>query len=148
LSILTKEELEAMRKRAEAATPGPWYVDVFGDEVRSNESDLSVAYDITDEANAEFIAHAREDIPKLLAEIERLNDVIKQLTETTESFLEDKHFYMEELRKANAEIERYKKSLENIELLEPKDMSDESKFIAALYYAKIALEGDADADEV
>jgi hypothetical protein len=46
------------------------------------------------------------DVFELLAEIERLNGVIKQLTETTESFLEDKYFYMEELRKADAEIER------------------------------------------
>lgn len=87
---ITPEELTAIRERAEKATPGPWgwsdakvrdgkYVFVpqgsylagtlimFGDTYENGEQD------------ADFIAHAREDIPRLLdaleaafAEIERL----------------------------------------------------------------------------
>src|SRR5690625_2575930 len=86
------EELEAIRKRAEVATTAPWKVesgefsgdnwlitytgaDVDGveyfvttDSVRGSEMDGDTASD------AQFIAHARTDIPKLLAEIDRLSN--------------------------------------------------------------------------
>lgn len=76
-------DLDAIRKRAEAATPGPWYLE------RHDQEDGSIAYEVwshepyyriistTDEDNeknvynaknvADFIAHAREDIPALLS---------------------------------------------------------------------------------
>ena len=50
------DRLEEIRSRAEAATPGPWEIGVTYNHGR----------------NATFIAHAREDIPYLLAEVERL----------------------------------------------------------------------------
>lgn len=80
MTLLTKEELEAIQKRAEAATPGPWfwlddgrlYSDsadkVIGEVIEGKDETW---FDIFD-TNAEFIAHAREDIPKLLVVIERL----------------------------------------------------------------------------
>jgi hypothetical protein len=87
---ITAAELAAIRERAEKATSGPWgwsdakvrdgkYVFVpqgsyladtlimFGDTYENGEQD------------AEFIAHAREDIPRLLDEIERLQRVIAAL---------------------------------------------------------------------
>ena len=51
---MTTQEIEAIRKRAEAATGGPWNVIEFN------------------EGNTEFIVHSREDIPALLAEVARL----------------------------------------------------------------------------
>ena len=86
-------DLDAIRARAEAATPGPWEPDtsVRGDCVvwgpdgqflltqqaephwlpDANGAPRQVAFDV-DRRDCEFIAHAREDIPALLAEIERL----------------------------------------------------------------------------
>src|SRR5690606_2755660 len=85
------EELEAIRKRAEAATPGPWDVDIPMDvcgecenEYEIVESSVFLAPIVAElkiGANAEFIAHAREDVPKLLAEIDRLRN---ELTEARE----------------------------------------------------------------
>lgn len=83
-------DLDAIKARAEAATPGPWEYAEAGtfkrgsfslDEyfVRRPEDDVSIAADIIDpdtcepsEALAAFIAHAREDVPALVAEVERL----------------------------------------------------------------------------
>lgn len=74
--------LNEIRARCESATPGPWETggDVlghFGIYQRIYKGLVRIARansDVTanNRNNAEFIAHAREDIPALIAEIERL----------------------------------------------------------------------------
>lgn len=75
--MLTNEQLNAIRERAERATCGQtpeWYVDEeYKDTVRCAWSADLIAQSIPTTADAEFIAHAREDVPMLLAEIERLH---------------------------------------------------------------------------
>ncbi len=82
---LSKEYLASVRKRCNLATPGPWisYVEgrdhTSGDSVivrgeNGGEEDLYV-YGATAE-DQDFIAHAREDIPYLLDEIERLTQIL------------------------------------------------------------------------
>jgi hypothetical protein len=85
---LTQEELEAIRKRVEdtsferAYVKGdPWK----GYEVRDNGNGMAVAETST-EVDAEFIAHAREDVPKLLAEIERLKSVLSHIDDLSDEF--------------------------------------------------------------
>jgi hypothetical protein len=66
---LTQSELGAIRKRAEAASSGPWEWDEKGDCIDAPGFEVCVdlmGYD------AEFIANARQDVPALLAEVERL----------------------------------------------------------------------------
>lgn len=93
--VLPREERDAIRARAEAATPGPWVVNVKERTVRS----LADGYDGTEwggtilyddscgerpiPGDAYFIAHARTDVPALLdaldaaeAENERLVDEV------------------------------------------------------------------------
>lgn len=92
-------DIEAIRQRAEAATPGPWWDDsdencwrlhgVHGripvtlggvtiDQVMNHQiikapkRNTPYAEYWPNEADAAFIRHAREDIPALLAEINRL----------------------------------------------------------------------------
>lgn len=77
---MTHEQIEAIRERAEKATEGPWrsvalvsgstsYVILTdGDAITAN----IVADEIKGVCSARFIANAREDIPALLAEVERL----------------------------------------------------------------------------
>jgi hypothetical protein len=79
---LEDEELEAIRQRFEKATPGPWrsfvegrdhtsgssFIKTGNDGRRGNDIELSGAT----VADQDFIAHARQDIPLLLAEIARL----------------------------------------------------------------------------
>jgi len=80
--MMTKTEIDEIRARCEAATPGPWaffhndYVNIYhiqGDEKVDGE-ERSITYGLADvpwRNNAEFIAHAREDIPALLDTLEK-----------------------------------------------------------------------------
>lgn len=83
-------DLEAIKKRAEAANKGPWtwgdYPDIdnrpcpslvgaHGYGVLSCDGEANGPT----EANAAFIAHAREDVPGLVAEVERLRAAIRAL---------------------------------------------------------------------
>lgn len=83
---LTPDELAAMKRRCEAATKGPWVVDFDSrphgaHQVMSGHrticflgihpEDDSYAID-----NADFIAAARTDLPRLIAEVERLRDLL------------------------------------------------------------------------
>jgi hypothetical protein len=79
---LSDEEYHQIRQRCQAATPGPWASCSEDEECAlggelfflrpaenpGEEPRLSFATD----ADFEFIAHARKDIPLLLAEIARL----------------------------------------------------------------------------
>jgi len=70
-------DLDPIEARADAATVGPWAYDF---EPRGRDvayvvihpaSTASIAEDAIEE-DAEFIAHAREDFPALIAEVRRL----------------------------------------------------------------------------
>lgn len=86
---MTQERLDAIKARCEAATLGPWYVEyemdgpfaepqcIQGPENVTTYHDAYNDYRVSAvvemaEADLEFIAHARQDIPDLLAEVERL----------------------------------------------------------------------------
>lgn len=74
-------DLEAIKARAAAATPGPWtgHEEAGRVIVSASNSDLSLlALDVDgtaivfSHADHAFICHARTDIPALVAEVERL----------------------------------------------------------------------------
>lgn len=80
MSELTTKELATIRERAEKATPGPWetwgtsgfpdfYVGMAKDEDGRwwTKDNTELGQD-----DAEFIAHARTDVPALLAHIDAL----------------------------------------------------------------------------
>ena len=85
---MTQQELEAIKARCEATTPGPWEYDGMHNEIHAPQSDVywlivselrsHPGETITDKfghsfnANFNFIANARQDIPALLSEIDRL----------------------------------------------------------------------------
>lgn len=87
---MTPEELEAMRECVEATTEGPWEdrTDDLTDEVyvvHDREQVLFVAScggkeDPRVSADAVFISTARTNVPRLLAEVERLRSVCDELT--------------------------------------------------------------------
>lgn len=86
-SILTEQEIEEISERCSRATKGPWISYVEGrdhisgsnfimtglDDNRGDDIEL-IGATINDQ---DFIAHAREDIPKLLAEIASLKKQLK-----------------------------------------------------------------------
>lgn len=87
---MTNEDIAGIEARANAASPGPWDERRIGrlgngdgesqHEQLCTPDDIGVImleHDGSDEgnANAEFIAHARADIPRLIAEVRRLRAV-------------------------------------------------------------------------
>lgn len=97
---MSQEQLDAIQARAEVAERGPWEVTNGGDNGTSTfiegpdgdvlirnmrgHGHLSEEYVWIEEPTAQFIAHAREDIPALLAEVDRL----RALTAVTEDMVE------------------------------------------------------------
>lgn len=107
---MTKEELNTIQKRADAATPGPW-TSVASDGSRlvklvklayprhhpKNANEVlactnvdkpgllaNVSHDYRNGINdAEFMAHARQDIPRLLSEVRELRTRLEELTIVT-----------------------------------------------------------------
>lgn len=85
---MTKEELAEIKRRCEAATPGTWtsyiegrdhsagtsFIMTGSGESRGEDIELSGATG----ADQDFIAHTRQDIPRLLAEIERLGKRVQK----------------------------------------------------------------------
>lgn len=87
---MTDKELAEIRARCEAATKGPWVEcrngggDDFLYSIDSEPTGLPIVKADCgvyppEKEDADFIAHAREDIPKLLAEVERLRKQVAEL---------------------------------------------------------------------
>jgi hypothetical protein len=78
---LSQTYLESVRKRCEAATKGPWVSLIEGRDHTSGDSVIKRGPNGVEEdlyltggtiEDQDFIAHAKQDIPILLDEIERL----------------------------------------------------------------------------
>jgi hypothetical protein len=87
-------DLDAIKARTEAATPGPWFSERCGDfddpsfviaaVVRDRYGDNALNCG-SDEPLAVFLAAARTDVLELVAEIERLRQQVAVLTAKLES---------------------------------------------------------------
>jgi hypothetical protein len=86
---ISQRDLEAIEARCAAATPGPWVSYVEGRDHTSGSSfirthnaagergeDIELSSGAT-QSDQDFIAHARQDIPLLLAEVRRLQTLFK-----------------------------------------------------------------------
>jgi hypothetical protein len=74
---LTNAELDAIEARLRAAAPGPWKSFIEGRDHTSGSSliatpDSDIELSGATAADQDFIAHARQDLPKLLDEVRRL----------------------------------------------------------------------------
>jgi hypothetical protein len=79
--FLSDEDLEEIKKRCVAATPGPWKSYVEGrEEMSGSDFIMTEGEDIylsgATVADQDFITHARQDIPNLVAEVERLRKLL------------------------------------------------------------------------
>lgn len=83
-TMLTDDELAAIEAREQAATPGPWWVLEEQDSVSVliGDQDDRVCELHHGEClpfeNANFIAHARQDIPRMVAEIRRMREQLQR----------------------------------------------------------------------
>lgn len=76
--MLKNAEIEAIRERVEKATEGEWRIaDTTEGAWLLDGNDLIIAGTFERIEDAVFSKHARQDIPKLLAEIERLREEIE-----------------------------------------------------------------------
>ena len=78
---MTPERLNQIKARYEAATEGPWTIGynnpsgcpvVSPNVVSCNTAVIASVRGLVTKPNTAFIAHARQDLPDCLAEIERL----------------------------------------------------------------------------
>lgn len=77
---MASEKLAAIKARVAAATPAPWgiYHSLNGwHYTKPGPEPVLTSYDQT-KADVEFIAAAREDVPMLVAEVERLTAGIQK----------------------------------------------------------------------
>jgi hypothetical protein len=88
---LNADELAAVQARADAATPGPWN-SLFrskGISIESIDGSRQVALVEPTfgagnmDTNAVFIAHAREDVPRLLATIAAMREIVRAVAGLT-----------------------------------------------------------------
>lgn len=91
--MITSDELTQIKERADKAIVGPWFFDV-GRKERLDRRPAVIEHfdyeqgesfihgDVASIEDAEFIAHSREDVPRLVAEVDRLQAYIKTLKET------------------------------------------------------------------
>ena len=103
--MLDEKQLAEIRERAERATPGAWKLKKDGryedhDECRIELPDDNI--ELCRYENGEFIAHAREDVPALLAEVERLTDENARLRAELEAAKRDMRRGVTENGGANA----------------------------------------------
>ena len=77
------DRLDEIRARAEAATPGPWKQGDINSrgvisrfDVYSEHAGYVDVASVWNSEDRDFMAHAREDIPYLLAEVERLRSLL------------------------------------------------------------------------
>ena len=80
---MTKVDLEEIRRRCEAATEGPWTSYIEGRDHVSGSSFIMTGSDDIELSGAtvadyDFIAHARQDLPMLAEELERLSLKLKE----------------------------------------------------------------------
>lgn len=138
------QRLDEIEQRAVAATPGPWEVhaaaadarhvradgprDLAGVLIKILVADVLVAEqdDPEGQVNAEFIAHAREDVPWLVgrlraalhaeraeAELRRLRDTLSKGRQSDESWSSDFFESQADLAIAEATIARVREAVAN-----------------------------------
>ncbi len=76
---ISDEELSRIERRCDAATPGPWVSYVEGREEMSGSSFIMTGGEDFYVAGCkmedqDFVASARQDIPRLVAEVRRLRN--------------------------------------------------------------------------
>lgn len=86
--MITEAELSKILERAEAATDPPWVTKGYPYVVSLYKGQHTVAdcsshaaekvHCTTRRANAEFMAHARDDVPRLVAEVRRLQGLLEK----------------------------------------------------------------------
>ena len=112
---MTTLDLEPIKERLAAATPGPWKAkedswDGYSVVIDDNGPGVSIIAEQIGQGedggrgDAEFIANAPEDIAALVAEVERLRATIHVLTSERDSALERNNDLIEQSEKQQSRL--------------------------------------------
>jgi hypothetical protein len=72
---MSEEELAKIEARANAATPAPWDFHK-GDLYLNSNTSSGVSDAFLEHVDLNFIAHSRQDVPALIAEVRRLRKLL------------------------------------------------------------------------
>lgn len=118
---LTPERLAEIREREQAATPGPWtaHEEWPGSVFHGGDTNLLPIARTTGrmaEANERFIAHAREDVPALLAELDRVRaerdafadrvDTLTAVAKSNKRHVQEMHADLQEAKRERDELKK------------------------------------------
>ncbi len=82
------ERLEEIKRRANAAIKGPWYVGISTSTLKTfvahRSNGLCMESVPSNQSDHEFMAHSRQDVPDLVAEVERLKKALDQAIAVSE----------------------------------------------------------------
>jgi hypothetical protein len=84
-SPLTSQQLDDIDARHKAATPGPWKRSEDYSDILAPDGSQLASYWLA--GDGEFIAHARQDVPALVAEIRRLQAALDEMTHCRDNAL-------------------------------------------------------------
>lgn len=93
--MLTPAQIKEIAERAEKATAGPWNYqwDVHGNGWNTHhvvDSLKSPLFELPEKSDAEFVSHARTDIPALLTMIEELEQYGRECQRVIDSLITQK----------------------------------------------------------
>lgn len=100
-TIMEQQQLNAIKQRITKAKEGPWSL---GKKSPNGLNNIGVKGcmlgQVFGDGNAEFIAHAHEDVPTLVAEVEKLREALEFYADETkyekvELYDGDKEIYIE-----------------------------------------------------
>jgi len=107
---LTQEQIEEIRKRAEAATPGPWevwrhrYNGYNGWVEEIGVGGFTADIDIESVEDAEFMAKARQDIPALLAHIAELEEQAAEDEEVKFGYYNENKMFQQRIAELESKV--------------------------------------------
>lgn len=142
---LSEMELDEIRRRSEAATLGPWRSFIEGRDHTSGSSFIMTGTDTNrgedielsgaSAADHDFIAHARQDVPRLLEEImtlrnlcehiQQMNRVLRRIARERESqrdrLTRDKQSILEERRQLQKRLTEIDREFDRSSTIRPQD---------------------------
>lgn len=145
---MTPEQLQAIKERVEKATVGPWRLDLWDGLLISGFTKRVVLKGGQGKAikaaseDINFIAHAREDVPVLVAEVERLQQEKEALEFQLKVSINHAETVAEELEVEVAENERLREALEDIQDIELNRLASYEEMEMKRIAAQV-LEGDS-----
>ena len=109
--MMTKTEIDEIRARCEAATPGPWVKEDMPDYAEITSAEVESVALVSMTVNAKFIAKSREDIPRLLDALEESERKCRELEASLERETAGRSYLNRALNSTKQELDYFKSVL-------------------------------------